>query len=585
MKRSAKYLSVTNMAPPGNSPQKSTVTHNTSGLFRVAIVSVFGFIALAVANLNLHLLKMESSYVSKRDNQGNVMDVHKILKKYQDSRLGNFVVKPKLEESIKQINAFGNNKNGPITGRGSGSKRGHINCSIDVDLLVSYWNDPLSDEDRSFQSPFLKAPDATADIATRYLSFEPDLGGWNNIRMEFEIMVVFAATTGRTLILPPDYPVYLLHLDSQSRHRGLQDFFQYGVGSDSKSTVHSGFDDIVNVITMRDFFHKEILEKKSYSLPLDQANKTKVLSSIQKCNYRTKDSKSCIHLFDHMAIIADLVPTWNGEAHCLIMDDKNWYKDVSIETSKNDASLQVFCGNRSPVYYNRQLHDAPLVHFRSHTKKTRLLVHFYAFIYFTDPKIGNYYKRMVRDRVRYSDPIHCAAGKVVKSILDEFGGFSSMHIRRGDFQWPEMRISATEWLENTRHILHENELVYISTDEKDLTFFEPLRSRYRLKFLTDYKVLAGLDELDPNFIGMIDAVIASRGREFVGTYFSSFSAYIGRLRGYHGMSGNRMHYGYLARMNETHSWVMPHSSYSAREFPIGWTAIDGDTEATEEDFF
>jgi hypothetical protein len=39
--------------------------------------------------------------------------------------------------------------------------------------------------------------------------------------------------------------------------------------------------------------------------------------------------------------------------------------------------------------------------------------------------------------------------------------------------------------------------------------------------------LAGLADVDPNFVGMIDQVVASQGRVFVGTYFSSFSAYIG----------------------------------------------------------
>lgn len=75
------------------------------------------------------------------------------------------------------------------------------------------------------------------------------------------------------------------------------------------------------------------------------------------------------------------------------------------------------------------------------------------------------------------------------------------------------------------------------------------------------------------------------GRQFVGTYFSSFSAFIGRLRGYHRVSGRAMHYGFIDRMNETHNWVLPHSSYSAREFPIGWVAIDGDIEPSESDFF
>eukprot|EP01082_Thalassiosira_pseudonana_P010709 g10567.t1 g10567 contig4:2117261-2117716(+) len=147
-----------------------------------------------------------------------------------------------------------------------------------------------------------------------------------------------------------------------------------------------------------------------------------------------------------------------------------------------------------------------------------------------------------------------------------------------------MRISAEEWVENTRHIFQPGEIIYIATDETNRTFFEPLEMHYRLRFLTDYNEYAGLDGLDPNFVGMIDQVVASKGRQFVGTYFSSFSAFIGRMRGYHGYSGRDMHYGQLEYQNETHHWVLPHSSYSAREFPVGYMQIDGDTEP-EEGFY
>lgn len=112
-----------------------------------------------------------------------------------------------------------------------------------------------------------------------------------------------------------------------------------------------------------------------------------------------------------------------------------------------------------------------------------------------------------------------------------------------------------------------------------------MAKNYNIKFLSDFHDVAGLDQLDPNYVGMIDQVVATRGRVFVGTYFSSFSAYIGRMRGYHGISNKLMFYGQKERMLETHKWYYPHSSYSAREYPTGWNGIDGDTEPSEEDFF
>mmetsp|Transcript_34475 Transcript_34475/g.72665 ORF Transcript_34475/g.72665 Transcript_34475/m.72665 type:complete len:587 (-) Transcript_34475:3476-5236(-) len=471
-----------------------------------------------------------------------------------------------------------------IPGRASGSERGRVKCDQDISHLVSYWNDPRSDVDLTFESPFLEPPsDYKRDTERRrYLSFEPDLGGWNNIRMEFEIMVVLAAATGRTLILPPDNPLYLLNKEKANRHRGLQTFLKK-------------FDDIVETIPMKDFFEKE---SKFYPLPTDEKNRTRIVSSFENCYWMAKSDNSCLFLFQYLVQVADYVPDWHGEHHCLIMDDENWFRDQNERQIASPKQIQIkkFCDSRKPVFYDKQVHDAPLLHIHSHHKDTRLLLHFYAFIYFTNPKVGNYFKRLVRDRVRYSDEIFCAGGKIVKHLMEESlrrpdkgagPGYFSMHIRRGDFQWRKMRISAKEWFENTRSWLvpDKSALLYIATDETNKTFFEPLMEHYEVRFLDNYTEIAGLSDLDPNYVGMIDQVAASMARVFVGTYFSSFSAFIGRMRGYHLISGKDMYYSHPDYWNETHNWAYPHASYSAREYPLGWAGIDEDDEPSEEDFY
>lgn len=67
-----------------------------------------------------------------------------------------------------------------------GAKHGTIRCpsstsdenSFHMNQLA-YWNEPQGDADISFVSPF--APKDTTE--KRYVTFEPDRGGWNNIRM------------------------------------------------------------------------------------------------------------------------------------------------------------------------------------------------------------------------------------------------------------------------------------------------------------------------------------------------------------------------------------------------------------------
>jgi len=435
-------------------------------------ILIVGILGLVIGILILHS-RLMSIYESNHVGGGDLLGSGRVRRSSSTAILGHRHHNSQQQQQYGDHQRRKNNNNkrnkidptttNIIPKRARGSERGHVECGDpEISNLVSYWNDPRSD--RAFQSPFLTYPLSSSghdtntinnnqqEERTRYLSFEPDLGGWNNIRMEFEIMVVLASATNRTLILPPDNPLYLLHRDKSNKHRGMQNFFQ-------------GFDDIVNIISTEDFVQREMIRKKNYRLPLDETNRTRVLGSLKQCYWMKKSDKSCITLFEYLSEVADYVPKWHGERHCLIMDDENWYRrnhrnnenGKYTHHAERIARIHKFCAKRTPIYYNKQMHDAPLLHFHSHFKDTRLLLHFYAFVHFTNPKVGNYYKRLVRDRVRYTDEIFCAAGKIVKSLLVESSsldggakgamtpsengdvgravndGYFAMHIRRGTF--------------------------------------------------------------------------------------------------------------------------------------------------------
>ena len=54
---------------------------------------------------------------------------------------------------------------------------------------------------------------------------------------------------------------------------------------------------------------------------------------------------------------------------------------------------------------------------------------------------------------------------------------------------------------------------------------------YNVYFLDDFKHL--FEDLNTNYYGMLDQLIASKGRTFIGTFHSTFTGYINRMRGYH----------------------------------------------------
>ena len=177
-------------------------------------------------------------------------------------------------------------------------------------------------------------------------------------------------------------------------------------------------------------------------------------------------------------------------------------------------------------------------------------------------------------------------------------------VRRGDFQYKNVKITADDWYKNTRGLFEKNEIVYIATDERDTSFFLPLAKHYKLRFLSNFTESAGLNEMDPNIMGMVDTIIASRGRIFVGTWFStckwelfllcfivitynslillSVTGYINRMRGYYGMSGTTSFYSTPDRKLNTHKWQNHSKILTAREWPEAWIGIDGDAAVFEE---
>lgn len=156
-------------------------------------------------------------------------------------------------------------------------------------------------------------------------------------------------------------------------------------------------------------------------------------------------------------------------------------------------------GRTELCVYDEKLQKEQIVHFQmNHKEKLRLLVHFYAFIFFEDWKEDLWMKRFVRDHLHYRDEIQCAAARVVEKVREHVKkrtdgkstDFDSFHVRRGDFQFKETRIDAEQIYENSKDELTPGSTIFVATDERDKSFFDPLREHYDLLFLDDF-----MDEL------------------------------------------------------------------------------------------
>jgi len=472
---------------------------------------------------------------------------------------------------------------------------------------VIYWKDIPSDSD--FVPP-LKAPPLAEGSAENeyYLTFENDEGGWNNIRMAMENSVMIAIMTGRTLVLPPEQDLYLLMNDGGGRHKArftIADFFPFA----SLAEEYPHF----RVITFQEFLERVAMKGKLHSVKdgrpvFPPGNRTdwnglgRNWESTKRGDGRTLwtwvrqeaaldvswDNDKCVAAFPAQRHDKRSIRELDQALQGILNDDRVRYpmaplmqkwtrraerytgNPTPVDATVMDRLAEMLANRRELCIYDQTFQDAKVIHLKGEQDTGhRLLTHFYAFLFFENFHHDLWVKRFVRDHLRYVDEIQCAAARVVRAVrriaksnqerdggtTNADGSFDSFHIRRNDFQYKDMHLSAEDIYENnTKGIIKDRRTVYVATDEKNLSFFQPLREHYYLVFLNDFKDELG--DLNVNFLGMVDQLVAARGVVFFGAFFSTFTGYINRIRGYH--SQNEKLPGYEQGLIDSYYYVPRH---------------------------
>eukprot|EP00934_Nitzschia_sp_Nitz4_P007095 Nitzschia sp. Nitz4//scaffold284_size24204//366//2431//NITZ4_008411-RA/size24204-augustus-gene-0.2-mRNA-1//1//CDS//3329545673//7085//frame0 len=482
--------------------------------------------------------------------------------------------------------------------------------SQEVAQEMVYWEDIPSDAE--YVSPFHHTQNSKGR-SRQFLTFEPDGGGWNNIRMAMETVLGMSFAMGRTLVLPPHQEMYLLNKrdNGQRKHFSFDHFFHM----ERIHEEHVGLD----IISMEDFL-KIVMTGKF----VDPSTQQPMYPPGNRTDWNGANDREIRTLNRWLRNnITSTVMLWDPE-ECLAAfprsaDPKDMeelqqmHTDILAKTGKM-PKYETFIGKPYPVdsgpaerykensaertkicLYNKELQDAAWVHWpveRRGDMENRLLVHFYAFLFFQDWKTDLWMKRFMRDHVRYIDEIQCAAARVVEAIRQRVEArgqgrdFDTMHVRRGDFQYTVTRVEANDIYAMTSKKIPDNTTVYIATDERDKSFFKLLQEHYDVVFLDDF--MSVLPDVNSNYYGMIDQIVASRGRIFFGCWFSTFTGYINRLRGYfaddYETEGYEegivpsYYYALKDRFLHMQEFYPVKKSFYAREFPAAWRLIDTGVE-------
>lgn len=251
------------------------------------------------------------------------------------------------------------------------------------------------------------------DGTEQYLTFEPDAGGWNNIRMAMETVLAMAVAMGRTLVLPPEAGMYLL---KTKKHHKLgteqRDTFSFNHFF-PMDAIHKEFVGL-DIIPMHVFLERVALTGQMVDQKTGQVS--------YPPNRRTKwDGRDDIPVLFAWLRSVSYMKIWVPE-ECLVVfpashDAENINELRSMEQTilHDRPNFETYIGHPVPVdappmerlrenwatrnglcIYDMEMQNATFVHFPVDSKlNARLLVHFYAFLFFQNWKQDLWMKRYV----------------------------------------------------------------------------------------------------------------------------------------------------------------------------------------------
>ena len=256
-----------------------------------------------------------------------------------------------------------------------------------------------------------------ADGSEQYLTFEPDGGGWNNIRMAMETVLAMAAAMGRTLVLPPEAGMYLLtksaHEKSGTRQQNTFSFNHFF----PMEKIHQEFHGL-NIISMNEYLTTvamtgRLISKESGTASFPPHNRTQwdgrndipeLYAWLRKVSHvNIVVPEECLYAFPTSHESSNIDELKSIET--TILQERPKFEDfvhkpVPVDGTPMERLKENWAGRKKLCIYDTELQESTHVHFPVDGKlDARLLVHFYAFVFFQNWKHDLWMKRYVRQLI------------------------------------------------------------------------------------------------------------------------------------------------------------------------------------------
>ena len=319
----------------------------------------------------------------------------------------------------------------------------------------------------------------------KFIIFNYDQGGFNNIRISFEVTVILAKYLDRVLVIPPKIKYYLL--------------------GDKKRTIF-------------DFYSKKNLS--NYISICDYSDITS--NNINDINHLYQFVKSTNNYYFY-------VENNDGKNGCLV------YKDNQLLSTRNNKTINLkniqekyLC-----LYSIDDNNDINLVkklipNYNENNSTPRFLFN-YEFYFRMDLDNRKLLYQWVFDSIKLNENIITMTIDIYKKI--GLQNYNAVHLRSNDFQQYNAlnKLKLSEIALLIKHICSPNEKLLIITDHDNIKQIADYFTGYQLITKTDiYRNTVIMEE----YQGLIESLLCVLANNFIGTEMSTFSHYIQILRGY-----------------------------------------------------
>ena len=329
----------------------------------------------------------------------------------------------------------------------------------------------------------------------KYISFDFWWGGWNNIRMTYELVGALSYVTGRKIILPKKG--YCLFL---SEHQDKNTFFDAW----------------------------KLLDEKAYREQFDCIDYEDSILTKYSTEQQYYDG---IHEDIHCVMFGDEPVNWgpqNFPGNGAIVHNVEDHEHYDKFTKDRDIW-------KLPI-------DEDIIHF-----PRNLFGHALYHVYPPNDTAHRIIQEKIRNGVKLRKEFFDTASELIS------GDYDAIHVRRNDFKYVHVD-TVKKQLEQLPELIKDrvrkDKPLYIATDEQDKSLFDCVRD-YDIKFLSDLTDADGYQAL------ALDMIICSNANTFLGSKLSTYSEYIHILRGYQGkkdFSYNGINFNYDKKEYEKYPW-------------------------------